>query len=157
MKTRLNSTNGTKIVTLLRTYGEGEWWFDSANQKFHRIRGEKISADTMEVSDAFNVMLSVFRRMEREREMMLKMLPHYDPNESIWVVHHSEIEHCFDTLYPGCAEPLTDAEVEAIIADYKKRISYQLEDWEGLMREAIKYMTPREMEIKSTERVSCQD
>lgn len=149
MSTRLNPSQGTEICELLRKHNEGEWWFDSAGQRFNRFTSSKIVNESMIVSEALNLMLALFRRMETEQKTVLKMLPHYDPKTVIWSAFHSEVDACFAQVYPGCAEPLTDAEREAIILDYKVRVSCALEDWENLMRCAIEYIAPRIMEIES--------
>ena len=154
--TRLNSSNGTEICALLRKYA-GDWWFDCAAQRFHRIEKSKITAASIDVREAVNTLLNIFRRMEVEREMVLKMLSHYDKSESIWVLHYSEIENCFDQLYSGCAEPLTDDEILNIINSYKKGVNACLDDWEGILREAIELEAPREMPVESTERIPCPE
>lgn len=149
MGTRLSSSNGTGICDLLRKYNEGEWWFDSAHQSFHKLSKKVISERSMSITEAITTLLGLFKRMETERKYVLEMLPHYDPNEPIWVLHHSEIESCFDQLYPGCAEPLTEGEIQDIINRYKKGIESSLEDWEGTLRDAIELEAPREMEVAS--------
>lgn len=148
-ETRLNPSQGTEICELLRKYNKGEWWFDSAGQRFNHHSPPKLVDKSMTVREALNLVMALFRRMETEKETVLNMLPHYDSIVNIWRLCNAEIQTCFDEVYPGCVESLEESEMKGIIEAYKKGVATQLDDWQGILRDAIKQEAPRTMEIES--------
>lgn len=147
MGTKLTPNQGTEVCALLEKYNEGEWWFDSAGQQFNKLDNGMIAAKSMTTPTALNIILGLFRRMDKEREIVLDMLPHNDPKTPCWHLFHSEIHGVFDGLYPGCAEPLTDGEIRCITGEYKEGVKdFLREDWEGLLRAAVQKVAPRTME-----------
>ena len=159
MGTKLNSNQGRELCELLRKYNEGEWWFDSAAQQFNKHDEGKISSAVLSASEVLNFMFNLFQRMDIERETVSNMLPHYDPKHEIWMAYESEVQAAFDYVYPGCAEPLQKGEISGIIDKYKKGVEACLDDWEGILRDAIEDVAPRIINVESTiisGRILCQ-